>query len=680
MKIKRLEMTNFRQFSGQQSLDFAADPKQNVTIIMGQNGAGKTGIFRAILFALFGDTELEQDADNADVHLINDAVMRTNQMRSVQARVSLSFEHAGVNYQIQRTVSGRFDGRNYIQQSAQDQKCQLIIEAPGALPEVENNRVMINQKIEAILRRDIREFFFFDAESLQILSDLSNSATRGKVRNGIYQLLQVQDLATAKDRLHDLHLRIERDIRNKSKDSETQAQQQQLDRVDTDIEKHKMQIKDLKDNIQRGTTELTEKQSRYKDSTAERELMAEINSKTNENVQLKQTLDLRLTNLTELIIKGSAQLYEVLVRDVSQKVAALRNSSQDNIPKFSLEKSLEDDVCALCGHELDDDPDAKAHIKELLRLFKYSQSATYLPSIEQGISEITNRHDNVIQTQSAALKAYTDDRQAYTANQADLDNLQNQVTITANELAEANGLGDAIQNIKDDLAKENAELETHQNALPDLKKQRDELSRALTQSQSADSEVQYLVRENKLLQGMEDSLTKILDEYSDESRQQLESSTLKLFKKFIASKDRDLIAQVTIKKNYQIQVMNSQGRDLSNDLSQGQKQILSLAFVMALAQVASHGREEMAFPLFMDTPFARIDGDNRDQLIEAIPSITGQWVLLLTDTEFTAAERDAFVRQGSVGSGYRLENDNGETKIAPVADLSLIELRGEDNG
>lgn len=101
---------------------------------------------------------------------------------------------------------------------------------------------------------------------------------------------------------------------------------------------------------------------------------------------------------------------------------------------------------------------------------------------------------------------------------------------------------------------------------------------------------------------------------------------------------------------------------------------------MSLAKVASQGRKEMFFPLFMDTPFARIDGANRDQLIKEIPKMTGQWVLLLTDTEFTTAEQNIFVEEKTVGKVYQLNKDEGVTKVELLPDVSLLQLRGENNG
>lgn len=60
MKIKKLKLENFRQFYGQHEIEFGQDQK-NTTIILGANGNGKTGIFRAVVYSLYGDISLEQD-------------------------------------------------------------------------------------------------------------------------------------------------------------------------------------------------------------------------------------------------------------------------------------------------------------------------------------------------------------------------------------------------------------------------------------------------------------------------------------------------------------------------------------------------------------------------------------------------------------------------------------------
>ncbi|EMW3558781.1 AAA family ATPase, partial [Klebsiella pneumoniae] len=44
MKLIRLEINNFRQFYGKQSIDFAVDPERGVTLIHGENNGGKTAL------------------------------------------------------------------------------------------------------------------------------------------------------------------------------------------------------------------------------------------------------------------------------------------------------------------------------------------------------------------------------------------------------------------------------------------------------------------------------------------------------------------------------------------------------------------------------------------------------------------------------------------------------------
>ena len=42
MLLKSITLTDFRNFKGTQSIDFADDSNRNVTVIMGENGSGKT--------------------------------------------------------------------------------------------------------------------------------------------------------------------------------------------------------------------------------------------------------------------------------------------------------------------------------------------------------------------------------------------------------------------------------------------------------------------------------------------------------------------------------------------------------------------------------------------------------------------------------------------------------------
>ena len=54
MIFERITLANFRQYFDRQRLEFAKDRQRKVTIIHGVNGAGKTSLFLAINWCLYG--------------------------------------------------------------------------------------------------------------------------------------------------------------------------------------------------------------------------------------------------------------------------------------------------------------------------------------------------------------------------------------------------------------------------------------------------------------------------------------------------------------------------------------------------------------------------------------------------------------------------------------------------
>ena len=71
MRIERVDLFNFRQYFGSQRLKFSRQDEQNVTIIHGVNGAGKTSLFLALNWCLYGE-----GVDNIGQIISKEAVSR----------------------------------------------------------------------------------------------------------------------------------------------------------------------------------------------------------------------------------------------------------------------------------------------------------------------------------------------------------------------------------------------------------------------------------------------------------------------------------------------------------------------------------------------------------------------------------------------------------------------------
>ncbi len=94
MRPTKLTITAFGPFADKQELDLNLLGDKGIYLITGDTGAGKTTLFDAITYALFG-------APTGDVRQVN--MLRSNYAdKDVETKVTLEFTHRGQNYSISR--------------------------------------------------------------------------------------------------------------------------------------------------------------------------------------------------------------------------------------------------------------------------------------------------------------------------------------------------------------------------------------------------------------------------------------------------------------------------------------------------------------------------------------------------------------------------------------------------
>ena len=95
MIIKSLTLNNFRQFTGEQTIDFSSDPNKKVTIVMAESGVGKTTLIQSFQWILYGVCKYTKIL-NEDIR--NDMLPGENQRVSA----SIVVEHEDKVYTITR--------------------------------------------------------------------------------------------------------------------------------------------------------------------------------------------------------------------------------------------------------------------------------------------------------------------------------------------------------------------------------------------------------------------------------------------------------------------------------------------------------------------------------------------------------------------------------------------------
>lgn len=157
MILRSLTLEDFRQFAGRQHLEFSTDPKRNVTLIYGSNGAGKTTILNALTWGLYGKTT---PGLKSPEYLINEIAWASAQPGDeVTARIVLEFDDGGKRFTMERRVSARKPADGSARAAENEEATLHVTDATGR-----NEQGAPEGTINAILPERLHRFVFFDGE------------------------------------------------------------------------------------------------------------------------------------------------------------------------------------------------------------------------------------------------------------------------------------------------------------------------------------------------------------------------------------------------------------------------------------------------------------------------------------------------------------------------------------
>lgn len=663
-------MVDFRQFYGENELSFGVGDK-NTTIILGANGNGKTGIFRAIMFAMYGDLVLDQDENIANVNLVNLDKLDELEGKPVRASVELLFEFNNEQFNIKRDIiSIKKEGK--ITNNVGDIQLHKEDSFGNLEPISEDPNVFINH----ILEKEIREFFFFDAEKMQLLDAAKKTKNISKeVKSGIIRLLQIKNLDDASRLLKGLISEKNSEIKEKAKN--ITLDQKTKEKIELELELK--EIEEMKRQL------ISEK------AIAQDEIEA-IETKLRDTAQIRELLDKRNNEIRILQLKRSSfrekkdhsrklisEMTSYLAQDVLEKnesyFQGFQEEKQDKIPLELIEETLLACECSVCHSNIAIDSPQHILLKKLKDDYMYSDTTPVinnilkttninrkekpytLKTISKKISELAREEEQINESEIIVgrLEKSIGDQ---AANQDDLKRLEKSLSLNKQKIIE---LEDGIRKydfMETNLVTKNKEFERDINQL---------MSRlsSVKQDQSV---------KNKLEEMLAITET-ITTDYTSESVELLSLEMTESLHRLLDDKDRYIFKEVKINQDFEMEILDSNNINRLQDLSMGQGQIFTLSFILSLAKIASKGRNEINFPLFMDTPFGRLSGKNRDNLIKNIPNLVNQWILLLTDTELTSVEQHSFNRYDTVDHIFELVNTNGKTKIIAKENIMNLDLR-----
>jgi DNA sulfur modification protein DndD len=160
MNLISITLCNFRQFYGKSPEIKLASGVQNITVIHGNNGAGKTALMNAFTWVLYGKFSA---AFAAEEQLVNKRALAEAEMgKAVGCWAEIVFEHDSTRYQAKR-ICRAYKSENTVEHG----KNELFLNV------AKDNGLWLKPEqhpddiIGRILPESLHKYFFFDGERIE---------------------------------------------------------------------------------------------------------------------------------------------------------------------------------------------------------------------------------------------------------------------------------------------------------------------------------------------------------------------------------------------------------------------------------------------------------------------------------------------------------------------------------
>ncbi len=646
MKFERIILENFRQYYGQEKLDFAKDNQRRVTVIHGVNGAGKTSLFLAMNWCLYGE-----GVDNVGELISKEAIKQASPGDIVTMSVELYFSHKGERYLAKRSRRGTrmLDGSAQIYSS--DEFIMMRIPWDGQAQLFKNPIVTIS----GILPSNVRTYFLFDGEKID---DFAKPEAAKEVKEAIYLVFKLETLDIARRHLETAASDYRKELKNSTSgelfnilDEDEKAhgelgkKEHRKAEIVVEIEAARRRINDIVQQL-RGIENakfLQQQRDRIEQDLKQRG--SELDDAQN---QIRDISTISYFTIVQPMIDSALSLLEEKRE---------RGEIPSNIRRQFVEDLISQMRC-ICGRPFD------ASGPEHQRLLRIIDN-TLPGSLEDDLLETTA----TLRTFSERIVRQRNDLTTQMKRRAKLVDLIKDLDAESGEvrrqlkdspLEEVSRLELQHQNFLTDIERYNIETVELTRDIKDLKEKIAQLEKRKAQAEKNEQREKLLGIKLDLTQKAADAIKDTYQTYADDMRLRIEAKTKEIFKKLIWKDSH--FHDVCISKDFELEVIDRYGRPARPELSAGERQVLSLSFITAMSRIS-----EEEVPLVMDTPFGRLSSQPRNNVTKFLPDLADQLVLLVTDEELRDQARVNLVPR--IGYEYQLEFD-------PVTSCtSIVEVR-----
>ena len=715
MKINNITIYNFQSYYGEQTIEFG----DGLNLIIGNGGKGKSKLFNAFYWVLFGK-----------IYVTSEGWCTTDDLYQSSHKALHKFEYINKKALFDAKIDGKVDcyvqldltddkGRNYIierQASAIRQPVQEWDKpeswnvSPSSLKVTydvktgtkNDNGIIAEGIIADLFPEGIRGYIWFQGESLDSLIDFRKKQNlKDAVRHISYypfyeKLTSI--ISVAKEKIESQERRKLKDANKQNAEMRSLLMKQEF--LSGRIQLEEDNKKKYENNIAQIEIALTDDETKMEGLAGFPELIKaydecelEINKINNQLTELDNNQRSLLPSLW--VLRGTDKMIEqckqIIASHVEVETAVPERKYIDEPSRTKLEEILnKDHKCFVCGSPVDEaHPHAVEWIMNRLRMQEeyykeledYRNNMEFSKQFNMFVGKIQDYPDFVLRCLKGIDRQFQETeeemdrlvvkRRKYLEKKNDLDKQIESVKQKygldpRREAGKVHTLKSNIRASRSNLEKQKKLLSTCLSAIQDYKRQYDEADGELKRiGKSTGNVTQVAETEWKHISTFLEAVCKDVQEKArKELLKKIEERANEFYEKF-TEHDKGYKGRVEIDEDYAITFDGG-----LNTSHEDRKKMSIINALLALNQEAIG----TYYPFISDAPTSSFDPSTTHKYLMGIKDIFGQSIIMTKDVEIGSDKYDDLYNQGNVSHIFQLDSQiyGEDAKEPEIWEVSTI--------
>jgi len=637
MLLKSIRIINFRQFINETEIEFSIDERKNVSIILGENGSGKTSFAQAFTWCLYGKTDFK------DSSMLN-KVVETNMLPGDEecVRVDIELIHDSKEYNISRTQTYKKTQNGKI--GSLPTSFHIAEKIKGQQEFLKNPELEMKQ----ILPKELAGYFFLNGEHIEKLNKELKKGKSQEFAIAVENLLGLKAFLEAFDHFNPSKKHSVIGSYNSQYDGnsnkeisvlrdEIQNFQERINRINKRLPEIENEIELGEENCDdlEATIRENEKSADYQKRRDGLNIKIEYNKNSIED---ETAVLLKNFNIVGLSFLSKSLINDALEYLASEKIV---DKGIPEIHERTIDFLIKRGYC-ICGTDIKFGNSAYSNLNDTLEYIPPKSIGTIVNNFVIQCGELAKTPETffeTFETQFSHIRSYENEIEEYVSEIEKISELlegMKDIGVYQSQLSYKKGKIKKLEDEKEKLLKNLGALEENlsrkESSLRDL---------ALKDEINARVEI-YKAYSQEIY----DSLTEYYKHEEAEVRELLQNSINDIFRKIYEGG-----MSISVDEKYRIKVLVDEVKGFSSEIETSTAQSTSVifAFIAGIIKLAKDFSVEESidhellsasepYPLVMDAPLSNFDRRRIKTVCDTLPKAAEQVIIFIKDTDGDIAE------------------------------------------